>query len=190
MHGTATNGITFCSLNMCFTIGWNRKQNAFFIRLEAVSKHTTKVTTWVTIYELLIYGSNLWPLGPACVVFSICFFFMSKLLLCDNKLLKQLLHRCSKTCNWMGVTPHPHHQAVSQEFRYRIQRAICAGGKPWIPISQAFSRRFSYKCSEPTIPNENPESLSAKQSCKDSEKEAMTTESITTITVIDAPHLK
>jgi len=44
--------------------------------------------------------------------------------------------------------------------------------------------------SEPTIPNENPESLSAKRSRKDSEKEAMTTESITTITIIDAPHLQ
>ena len=40
------------------------------------------------------------------------------------------------------------------------------------------------ECSGPTIPNENPESPSAKQSRKDSEKEATTTESITTITVI------
>ena len=33
---------------------------------------------------------------------------MSTLSLCDNKLPKQLLHRCSKTCDWMGVSLHPH----------------------------------------------------------------------------------
>ena len=69
-------------------------------------------------------------------------------------------------------------------------------GKPSIlegnhesPSARCSQEDTATECSEPTIPNENPESWSAKQSHKDSEKEATTTESITTITVIDAPHL-
>jgi len=58
------------------------------------------------------------------------------------------------------------------------------------PSAKHSQEDTAMECSEPTIPNENPESPSAKQTCKDSEKKATATESITTITIIDAPHLQ
>ena len=78
------------------------------------------------------------------------------------KFPNQLLHRCSKTCDWMGVYI-PISQAISQEFRYmeRGEPSIPEGNHE-SPSAKRSQEDTDTECNEPTIPNENPESWSAK----------------------------